>query len=112
MLYLILTFVFIFGLVIGSFLNCLIWRLHTGESLGNRSYCPSCRHQIKWYDNIPLLSFLFLRGKCRYCGKNISWQYPAVEFVTAVLFLYSFYLYYTAPGFDYLVAVRNWFIIA
>jgi prepilin signal peptidase PulO-like enzyme (type II secretory pathway) len=65
-----LPFIFLFGLIIGSFLNCLIWRLYQGESLGGRSYCPNCRHKLFWYDNIPLLSFILLRGRCRYCQKR------------------------------------------
>ncbi len=79
--------VFIFGLIIGSFLNCVIWRLYKDESLGGRSYCPRCRKTIAWYDNIPVLSFILLRGRCRHCQQKISWQYPLVELVTAVLFL-------------------------
>lgn len=82
-------YVFIFGSVIGSFLNCLIWRLHKGESIMGRSYCPKCKHQIAWYDNVPILSFIILGGKCRYCGKKISWQYPVVELVTGILFVVS-----------------------
>ena len=85
--YLILSFVFLSGLIIGSFLNCLIWRLHTGESIGGRSYCPKCRKQIAWYDNIPVFSFLILRGKCRNCRQGISWQYPIVELITGILFV-------------------------
>lgn len=83
-------YVIALGLILGSFLNCLIWRIYKEESLGGRSYCPNCRHKISWYDNIPMLSFIFLRGRCRYCRQNISWQYPLVEFVTAVLFYLSF----------------------
>ncbi|MEA3464003.1 MAG: prepilin peptidase [Patescibacteria group bacterium] len=90
MLYLILFFIFLFGLTIGSFLNCLIWRLRKGEGMLNRSYCPKCKKQIVWYDNLPILSFVLLRGRCRYCKQKISWQYPAVELITAVLFLISF----------------------
>lgn len=55
-----------------------------------RSYCPKCRKQIAWYDNIPVLSFLALRGKCRHCSQKISFQYPVVELVTGVLFLLAF----------------------
>jgi len=100
-LLLILIFVFIFGLTIGSFLNCLIWRLHEKIPLTifvrrgnkrNRSYCPKCGQQINWYDNIPLVSFIMLKGKCRQCGQSISWQYPAVEVTTGILFLISFLL--------------------
>ncbi len=85
-------FIFIFGLIIGSFLNCLIWRLYSGETLFNRSHCLACGKKIYWYDNIPLLSFMFLRGRCRHCGSKISWQYPFVEFAVGALFLLSFYL--------------------
>ena len=90
MFYFFTFLVFIFGLCIGSFLNCLIWRLHEEKTLGGRSICPKCQHQLAWYDNIPVFSFLFLRGKCRYCHKAISWQYPAVEFITGILFLLAF----------------------
>ncbi|MFA4834327.1 MAG: prepilin peptidase, partial [Patescibacteria group bacterium] len=92
MIYIILGFVFLFGLVIGSFLNCLIWRLHKEEGMWNRSYCPLCQKQIAWYDNIPILSFILLGGKCRHCGKPISWQYPVVELIVGILFVLSFYL--------------------
>jgi len=71
-------------------LNCLIWRLHSEESIMGRSYCPKCRKQIVWYDNIPVFSFLFLGGKCRYCKKKISVQYPVVEFITGILFTLAF----------------------
>ena len=83
--------IFIFGLVVGSFLNCLIYRLEVGEGfLKGRSFCPYCRHILSWQDLIPLLSFLILRGKCRYCQKSISWQYPLVEIATGLLFLSIF----------------------
>lgn len=83
-------FIFILGLVTGSFLNCLIWRLHKEEGMWNRSYCPACREQIAWYDNIPVLSFILLGGKCRNCKKKISLQYPIVELITGILFLIAF----------------------
>lgn len=77
---------FLFGLIIGSFLNVVLVRTEKGESLGGRSRCPHCRALIHWYDNIPLLSFLLLRGKCRACREPIAWQYPLVELGTGVLF--------------------------
>ncbi len=81
--------VFIFGLVIGSFLNSVIWRLEKEESfLKGRSYCPSCKHPLSWQDLIPVFSFLFLKGRCRYCQGKISLQYPLVEIATALLFLF------------------------
>lgn len=88
---LISIFVFIFGMMIGSFLNCLIWRLHEKETIMGRSYCPKCKKQIVWYDNLPVLSFLILKGKCRQCGKAISWQYPLVELITGALFVVAFF---------------------
>jgi len=75
-----------FGLIIGSFLNCLIWRLYKQESILGRSYCPACRHLIAWFDNIPVVSFLRLRGRCRHCQAKIYWQYPLVEIITAMFF--------------------------
>jgi leader peptidase (prepilin peptidase) / N-methyltransferase len=87
MAYFFITIVFILGLIIGSFLNCLIWRLYKNETILDRSYCPKCRKRIEWYDNIPIISFIFLRGKCRHCGQPISWQYPAVELITGILFV-------------------------
>lgn len=83
-------YIIILGLIIGSFLNCLIWRLYKDESISGRSYCPHCRKTIAWYDNIPVFSFIVLRGRCRQCQKKISWQYPAVEIATALLFYLSF----------------------
>jgi len=87
MTYLILFFIFLLGLTIGSFINCLIWRLHKEENIWGRSYCPRCRKKIAWHDNIPVLSFILLLGRCRSCKKRISWQYPVVEMVTGVLFV-------------------------
>ena len=77
----------IYGLVIGSFLNVVIWRLPRHESLVSpRSHCPGCDAPIAVHDNIPLLSWLMLRGRCRHCGEPISIRYPFIELATAVLF--------------------------
>jgi leader peptidase (prepilin peptidase)/N-methyltransferase len=88
---------FVFGLIVGSFLNCLIYRLSLSNfslksffSLKERSYCPFCKHILGWSDLIPVLSFFLLKGKCRYCQKKISLQYPLVELVTAILFVLIF----------------------
>ncbi len=80
-------FIFIFGLCIGSFLNCVIYRLEQKKSLKGRSFCPYCKHTLSWSDLVPVFSLLFLRGKCRYCKKKISVQYPLVEIATGVLFV-------------------------
>jgi len=98
--------VFIFGLIVGSFLNCVIYRLQTKESfLKGRSYCPFCKHNLGWKDLIPLFSFLFLKGKCRYCQRKISLQYPLVELATGILFLLIF-------NFQTLIAAFYLFIIS
>lgn len=83
----IIVFSFIFGAVVGSFLNVVILRLPAaGESIVfPASRCPKCLHPLKWYDNIPIFSFMLLRRKCRYCGMPISWQYPLVELAMALL---------------------------
>ena len=83
--------IFIFGLVIGSFLNCLIYRLENGQSfLIGRSFCPRCKHILAFWDLIPVLSFLILKGKCRYCHQKISLQYPFVEISTGIYICFSF----------------------
>ena len=81
-----LSLFFLFGLLIGSFLNVVLARLRTEETLLGRSYCRSCRKLIAWYDNIPLISFLVLGGKCRHCREKISPRYVLVEIGTGVLF--------------------------
>lgn len=76
-----------FGLVIGSFLNVVIHRLPLGQSVVRpRSCCPRCERSIAWYDNVPVLSYLLLRGRCRHCEVGISLRYPAIELVTGLLF--------------------------
>lgn len=83
--------VFIVGLIIGSFLNVVILRSLKGESIVfPPSHCPKCKTQLKSYDNIPVLSWLILGGKCRYCKEKISIQYPIVELITGILFVLIF----------------------
>jgi leader peptidase (prepilin peptidase) / N-methyltransferase len=110
----------ILGLLVGSFLNVVIYRLpkmmekqwaaevaeFKGEALADeaafnlmlpRSTCPKCTHQIKWYENIPVLSYLFLRGKCSACKTQISFRYPTIEFATGVLFFYCIWRWGLTP---------------
>ncbi|MFH1781436.1 MAG: prepilin peptidase [Patescibacteria group bacterium] len=83
--------IFIFGLMIGSFLNVVICRLETKEKiLISRSHCPQCGAILKWFELIPILSFLIQKARCRSCGQKISWQYPVVELSTGLLFLLAF----------------------
>jgi len=91
-------FIILFGLTIGSFLNVLIYRLPLGISLINpkRSTCPICNHTIRWYENIPLLSYIVLQGKCSSCNSTISIRYPIIEIITAVIT----YLLFKKLGFN------------
>lgn len=83
--------VILFGLVIGSFLNVCIHRIPKKLSIIlPASYCPKCKGQIRFYDNIPVLSYIILKGKCRYCKKNISFLYPFIEIITGIFFLLIF----------------------
>lgn len=89
---------FIFGSVVGSFLNVCIYRLPKQESIVfPGSHCPACRMAIRPWDNIPLLSFILLRGRCRDCGHPISWRYPLVEALTAILFATTVSRYGVTP---------------
>ncbi len=86
--------VFLFGAVIGSFLNVCIYRLPRGQSIVYpSSKCPECGHGISAKDNIPLLSYLLLKGRCRNCGVKISARYPLVEFLNALLYVLVFWRY-------------------
>ena len=87
-----LFFLFIIGLSIGSFLNVLIDRLPKRQSIRGRSYCDNCKKQIKNIDLIPIFSFFALKGKCRFCHKKISLQYPLIELLTGIIFVSSFLL--------------------
>lgn len=84
----VLAFIFITGLVIGSFLNVVILRTVSEESIVfPASKCPKCQTPLKWYHNIPVLSYLCLKGKCAFCKEHISWQYPFVELLTGCIFV-------------------------
>lgn len=85
------TLIFLFGLVIGSFLNVCIYRIPKKENIvTTRSHCMHCGYELKWYDLIPLLSWVLLRGKCRKCGTKVSIQYPLIELLNGILYLFVF----------------------
>lgn len=113
------------GLCFGSFANALVWRLHAQPKakslklknkdlsiLRGRSMCVHCHHTLSRYDLIPVVSWLSLGGKCRYCKKPISWQYPAVELATALLFVFS-YLYwpYQLSTISYQLLFGLWLVV-
>lgn len=83
--------IFIYGLIIGSFLNVCIYRIPREESIAfPSSHCPKCGTSLSWYDNIPLFSYIFLLGKCRYCKAKISSQYPIVELLNGLVYLITY----------------------
>lgn len=119
------------GLAVGSFINALVWRIHEQSKvksqkpkagklsarqneysiLTGRSMCPHCKHALAPSDLIPLLSWLLLRGKCRYCNKPISWQYPLVELMTAFLFVGSFVVWPHAFGSEGVLLFGSWLLL-
>ncbi len=103
--YFIILIIFIFGIILGSFFNVCIYRIPRGKSIiYPSSHCPKCGTPLKFYDNIPVISYLFLGGRCRYCGARISPIYPLVEILTGILYVVS-YLYFRASGIQFLSAV-------
>ncbi len=100
--YIIYGCLFILGLCLGSFLNVVIYRWSKGLSIFKPlfSICPKCKKTLKWYHNIPLFSYIFLKGKCAYCKASISIKYPLIELLTASLFVYSYF--YFKPSFGWI----------
>lgn len=106
-------FAVLLGLAVGSFLNVVVWRVPRGEKISSPpSACPRCEHAIRWYDNVPVVGWLLLRGKCRDCGEPISPRYPLVEAATAIVFGTiaavvgtETELIWTLPAFFYLAAI-------
>lgn len=97
------VFVFVVGLMVGSFANVCIFRIPRKMSIVKpRSLCPSCQTPIQPSDNIPIISFIILGGKCRHCGSRISWRYPVVELVNGLLYVLAFY--------DILCGRGNWYL--
>ena len=104
MFWIVLVFVFGFGLAIGSFLNAYIYRLHAEQSvMKGRSFCPWCKKTLRAKDLLPIVSFVLLKAKCRFCKMKISWQYPLVEAGTAFLFVLGYLHFIGNPFSDTLV---------
>lgn len=97
-------FVFVLGLIVGSFLNVVILRMNTGRSMvKGRSACLRCNTTLSWYELIPVFSFLFQKGKCRSCRTKISFQYPIVEIITAIVFVLLYNRFIILPFISLLV---------
>ena len=93
-MFIIYFFIFIFGTIIGSFLNVCIFRIPLEQSIAfPPSHCMGCGKKLKWYDMFPIISWIILKGKCRYCKTKISYRYPLVECITGIIFL-AIYLKY------------------
>ena len=110
-----LIYSFIIGISIGSFINVILWRLPRKESIiSPRSYCPKCQNQITWKDNIPIISWIILDGKCRFCSQKISLRYPIIELITGIAFVISTFsnsLFF--PNFPYIIhIISNWVLIS
>lgn len=90
----------ILGLIIGSFLNVVVYRLKGAETLLGRSHCPHCRKKVRWKDNMPVISFILLSARCRDCGEKISWQYPLVEIMTGFAFVLLGNYFFTLGDFS------------
>ncbi|OGZ27471.1 MAG: hypothetical protein A2365_03300 [Candidatus Nealsonbacteria bacterium RIFOXYB1_FULL_40_15] len=104
-------FIFLLGLIMGSFLTCVIYRLEQKmDFVRGSSMCPKCKHPLAWYDLLPVLSFLFLKGRCRYCKEKISWQYPSIEILTAVVFVWIFN-YFSIPASIYYLIITCFLLL-
>lgn len=118
MIYLILA---LLGLCFGSFVNAVVWRLHEQETrktrdkrlsiLRGRSMCPSCKHELKAIDLLPIVSWASLGGKCRYCKKPISWQYPVVELQTSMIFVSSYIFWPTNLDTLGMIQLTMWLML-
>ena len=108
-------FIFLLGSALGSFACCQAWRIHeakAGKKLGSRSVCMSCNHKLAWYDNIPVFSWLFLRGKCRYCKKKIGVADILAEFSLGLAFALIAYKYTCAFASPEALLHMNWSFFA
>jgi len=112
--FLIISLVFMFGMCIGSFLNVCIYRLPSSMSIlkPSRSFCPQCKSAIKFYDNIPVFSYIWLKGRCRNCKSSISLRYPLVELITGILAISILFLFgLTLEGLVYFIFISSLLVI-
>lgn len=104
--------VLVLGFMLGSFYACIGYRIPNKISIVKpRSHCPNCKKPLKWYMNIPIISYVFLGGKCAYCKKEISFIYPAIEMLTAILFLLAYLSFGFSPKFVIMIVLSSVFLI-
>ena len=105
--------VFIYGSIFGSFYNVVGYRLPKGISLlkPKGSFCPKCKHELRWYELIPIISFVIQKGKCRSCGKKIAIFYPLIELLTAIMFLTSYIIFGLSMEFVIALLLSSYFVI-
>jgi len=109
----IILFLFAMGACIGSFINVVVWRVPRNESIVSPpSHCPKCDHRLAWRDNVPVIGWIVLGGKCRYCGQKISARYPIVEFFTGALFALFYVLIFIAQHGPFIAEYHNEMLIA
>ena len=109
--YILYVFVFLLGTIVGSFLNVVALRYNTGFSILGRSSCFSCGNKLSWWELLPLVSFIYLGGKCSRCRSKISWQYPLVEFATGILFLLVFLKFRTFLGTPSYLLLTTYYLL-
>ena len=110
--FIILLFVFVFGAIIGSFLNVVILRYNTGRSIvSGRSICFSCGDKLCWYNLLPIVSFTLQKGRCSRCLSKISWQYPSVEILTAISMTYLYSIFGPSVGFVFYSIILSLLVV-
>ncbi len=108
----ILIFIFLYGLIFGSFYNVVIYRLPIDLSIAKgRSFCPNCNHSLRAIDLIPVFSYIFLKGKCRYCDIKISMRYPLIELICGLLFALSYILFGLSLHMLFMIAFWSYLLI-
>ena len=104
--------IFVFGTIIGSFLNVLIWRLPKEERITGRSHCVHCGHLLSQWELVPILSYIFLGGKCRWCRKKISPRYFVIELISGLLFVWAWYFVLPVSTANWTMLARDWFLLS
>jgi len=106
-----IVFLFFLGIIFGSFINCVVYRLKNKKTILGRSFCPNCKHTLGFFDLIPLFSLIFLKNKCRYCQKKIGWQYFLGELSTGLIFAIGYWFYFLKPEASFNILALVFYLI-